>query len=250
MDGPYSPFPSRLFAGVQFCRSFSIRLSFVNASQLPYLSTCGILCSICKELATYGLCERRHICLCLATFSLFPWPVYNFLLYVSCKKKLQNSFLQVSCFKFICSLQKPVKSSINCFFYLLVVRLSHVWTQITLRMFQLRSACFNFGMFVWNVHSLPVFLFCSFFPYKQYTHRRPCRLCNLLLSVRAVFFYVPLWHTILRTRPTFKTHGSVASYICKNLCTCHVPVKNLGKIVNVGKRRRLLTGKLLDGKRG
>ena len=40
-------------------------------------------------------------------------------------------------------------------FYLLVVRLAHVWTQITLRMFQLRSACVNYGMFVWNVHSLP-----------------------------------------------------------------------------------------------
>ena len=147
------PFHQDCLLVFSFVVHFSIWLAFVNASQLPSLSICGILCSIRTELATYWLCEQRHICLRLATFSLFPWPVYNFLLYVSCKKKLQNSVLQVSCF--ICSLQKPVKSSINCFFYLLVVRLAHVWTQITLRMFQLRSACFNYGMLVWNVHSLP-----------------------------------------------------------------------------------------------
>ena len=160
---------------------------------------------------------------------------------MSRKKKLQNSVLQVSCFKFFCSLQKPVKSSINSFFYLLVVSLAHVWTQITLRIFQLRSACFNYGMLVWNVHSLQGCFFAHSF-----------RISNIHIvgSVRAVFFYVPLWHTLFRTLPTFKTHGAVASYICKNLCTCRVPVKNLGKIVNVGKRRRLITEKLLDGKRG
>ena len=86
------PFHQDCLLVFSFVVHFSIRLAFVNASQLPSLSTCRIVCSIHMEMATYWYCEQRHICLHLATFSLFPWPVYNFLLYVSCKKSCKIVF--------------------------------------------------------------------------------------------------------------------------------------------------------------
>ena len=118
---------------------------------------------------------------------------------------------------------------------------------------KLRCVCFNYGAHVLTTE-------CLFETYTPSFFVHSFRISNIHIvgSVGCVIYfslYVPYSFTYPRDIrfcvPSLHfTHGAVASYICKNVCTCRVPVKNLGKIVNVGKRRRLLTGKLLDGKRG